>query len=168
MQHFFSNINDLTLCSLISMFETILYTKKSKTTLLIRLMVGAVFLSEGLQKLILSDLRGAGRFEEIGLPFPEFLGSFVGAFEILCGFLILLGALTRLACIPLLLIIISAIASTKIVILTDKGIWNFLHEIRTDWAMLLGLLYLFIKGAGYWSVDIKLAKKKRHIDSRLS
>ena len=78
------------------MINKILDTDHSKTTILIRLMVGVVFLSEGIQKFLFPVLRGAGRFEKIGLPSPEFLGGFVGTFEILCGTLILLGLLTRL------------------------------------------------------------------------
>ncbi len=82
----------------------ILRTDRAATTLLIRLMVGLVFLSEGIQKFLFPGQRGAGRFEKIGLPEPEFLGAFVGSLEILCGALVLLGLLTRLAAIPLLLI----------------------------------------------------------------
>ena len=47
------------------------------STALIRYIVGLVFLSEGIQKWIQPDIRGAGRFDEIGLPAPEFLGSAV-------------------------------------------------------------------------------------------
>lgn len=139
------------------MFRKIIITDSSKTTILIRLMVGAVFLSEGLQKFLFPDIRGAGRFEKIGLPMPEFLGSFVGTFEVVCGALILLGLLTRLASVPLIIIMIVAIATTKVQILTEKGLWEMLHAMRTDWSMLLGSIFLLIKGGGYWSVDNKLS-----------
>ena len=86
------------------MLSKLLNTDDSKTVILIRIMVGAVFLSEGIQKFMYPAIRGAGRFESIGLPSPEFLGSFVGTFEILCGTLILLGFLTRFASIPLIII----------------------------------------------------------------
>lgn len=69
------------------------FTDNSKTTILIRMMVGAVFLSEGIQKFLFPALRGAGRFEKIGLPSPEFLGNLVGTFEILCGVMIILDCL---------------------------------------------------------------------------
>lgn len=135
------------------MFSKIIYTDNSKTTIIIRLIVGAIFLSEGIQKLLFPALRGAGRFEKIGLPSPEFLGSFVGIFEILCGALILLGLLTRLASIPLIIIMLVAIATTKSAILANEGIWELLHGSRTDWAMLLGSMFLLIKGGGNWSID---------------
>jgi len=140
------------------MINKILDTDHSKTTILIRLMVGVVFLSEGIQKFLFPVLRGAGRFEKIGLPSPEFLGGFVGTFEILCGTLILLGLLTRLASIPLIIIMLVAIATTKTEVLADKGFWEMMHGSRTDWSMLLGSVFLLIKGGGYWSVDKRLTK----------
>lgn len=105
-------------------------------------------------------IRGAGRFEKIGLPSPEFLGSFVGTFEILCGALILFGLLTRLASIPLFVIMLVAIASTKAEVLANQGFWEMMHGSRTDWSMLLGSIFLLIKGGGYWSVDNKLNNAK--------
>lgn len=140
------------------MFKKIIHTDNSKATILIRLMVGVVFLSEGIQKFLFSDTLGAGRFEKIGLPSPEFLGSFVGTFEILCGTLILIGLLTRLASIPLIIIMLVAIATTKSEVLANKGFWEMMHGSRTDWAMLLGSIFLLIKGGGYWSMDKKLTK----------
>ena len=135
------------------MFSKIIHTDNSKTTIIIRLIVGGVFLSEGIQKLLFPAFRGAGRFEKIGLPSPEFFGSFVGIFEILCGAFILLGLLTRLASIPLIIIMLVAIATTKTSILANEGIWELLHGSRTDWAMLLGSMFLLIKGGGNWSID---------------
>lgn len=140
------------------MFQKIINTDNSKTTILIRLMVGAVFLSEGIQKFLFADKLGAGRFAKIGLPSPDFLGSFVGSFEILCGILVLIGLLTRLAAIPLFIIMLVAIVTTKAQLLTDNGFWSMLHDSRTDWAMLLGSIFLLFKGGGFWSCDKKLMK----------
>lgn len=142
------------------MFQKIVSTDTAKTTLLIRLMVGAVFLSEGIQKFLFPAVRGAGRFEKIGLPSPEFLGSFVGTFEVLCGALILIGLLTRLASIPTLIIMLVAMATTKMEVLTEKGFWEMMHGSRTDWSMLLGSLFLLIRGGGYWSIDFKLSASR--------
>jgi putative oxidoreductase len=141
------------------MFNKIFQTDSSKTTILIRMIVGAVFLSEGIQKFLFPALRGAGRFEKIGLPSPEFLGAFVGAFEILCGALILIGLLTRLAAIPLITIMLVAILTTKAEVLAEKGFWEMMHGSRTDWSMLLGSVFLVIKGGGHWSVDAALSKQ---------
>lgn len=140
------------------MFSKFLNTDNSKTTILIRLMVGAVFLSEGIQKFLFPDELGAGRFAKIGLPSPEFLGSFVGTFEILCGALVLIGLITRFASIPLIIIMLVAIATTKAEVLADKGFWEMLHGSRTDWAMLLGSIFLLINGGGLWSLDKRMAR----------
>jgi putative oxidoreductase len=135
------------------MLKKILSTDNARTTLLIRLMVGTVFLSEGIQKFLFPAIRGAGRFEAIGLPNPEFLGAFVGTFEVLCGLLILLGLFTRLAVLPTITIMLVAISTTKFDILAEKGLWEMLHASRTDWSMLLGSIFLLIKGGGYFSFD---------------
>lgn len=140
------------------MFKILIKTDRSKTTILIRLIVGVVFLSEGIQKFLYPVSRGSGRFEKIGLSSPEFLGDFVGSVEIICGILILLGFLTRLASIPLFIIMVVAISSTKVEILVDKGFWEMMHASRTDWAMLLGSIFLFLKGGGRWSLDKILYK----------
>lgn len=141
--------------------KKLIHTDNSKTTIIIRLIVGAVFLSEGIQKFLFPALRGAGRFEKIGLPSPEFLGSFVGIFEILCGALILLGLLTRLASIPPIIIMLVAFATTKSEVLANDGFWVMMHGSRTDWAMILGSIFLLIEGGGNWSLDQKLNQTKK-------
>jgi uncharacterized membrane protein YphA (DoxX/SURF4 family) len=127
-------------------------------TLLIRLTVGLIFLSEGLQKYILPDVTGVGRFTKIGFANPSFWAYFTGSFEIVCGALILIGLLTRFAAIPLLMVMIVAFITTKVPILTDKGFWPFAHEYRTDFAMTLLLVYLLVYGGGMNSIDSKVTK----------
>lgn len=128
-------------------------TTAPAAVVLIRLMVGAVFLSEGIQKLLFPADVGAGRFAKIGLPSPEFLGPFVGGFEIACGALVLIGLFTRLATLPLLTIAAVALYSTKLPILIKSGFWKTAHEARTDFSMVLGSLFLLIIGGGAWSLD---------------
>ena len=134
-------------------------TQAPAAVLLIRLMVGAVFLSEGIQKFLLPADVGAGRFEKIGLPSPEMLGPLVGGFEITCGALVLLGLFTRLAVIPLLAIMVMAIYSTKIPILLKSGFWKMAHDSRTDFSMTMGALFLLIVGAGACSLDAWLQRR---------
>jgi len=132
----------------------------NSTILLIQIMVGSVFLSEGVQKFLFPVLRGTGRFIKIGLPAPEFLAYFVASFEVICGLLILVGLFTRYAAIPLIIIMLVALTSTKIPILIHNGFWEMAHAARTDWSMLLGSIYLMVKGAGKWSLDSYLNFKK--------
>ncbi|MEN1970077.1 DoxX family protein [Lentibacillus sp. N15] len=124
-----------------------------RTTLLIRLLVGSVFLSEGIQKFLFPDERGVGRFINIGIPMPETTAYFVAVVEVGCGLLILLGLVTHLASIPLIIDMLVAIATTKIPILFEGGFWEMAREARTDYAMLLGAIFLFFMGAGAYSLD---------------
>ncbi|MEX2559617.1 MAG: DoxX family protein [Pirellulales bacterium] len=138
--------------------QKIMATNAPASVLLIRLMVGLVFLSEGIQKFLFPDAVGVGRFTKIGLPAPEFLAYFVAVFEVACGSLIALGLVTRLAVIPTITIMLVAIASTKVPILLADGFWKMAHETRTDWSMFLGSLFLLIVGAGRCSVDALLGR----------
>jgi uncharacterized membrane protein YphA (DoxX/SURF4 family) len=116
-------------------------------------MVGGVFLSEGVQKFLFPELVGVGRFEKIGLPAPEILAPLVGTTEALCGLLVLLGLGTRLAALPLIGIMLFALATTKLPILLESGFFAMAHAARTDYAMLLGSLFLVWVGGGPWSVE---------------
>jgi len=140
-------------------FQQIITTQNLGAILFIRLMVGTVFLSEGIQKFLFPEIRGAGRFASIGLPNPEFLGSLVGFFEMACGVFVLMGLMTRLSVIPLIIIMIVAVISTKLPQLESKGIWETLHASRTDFSMLMGSLFLLLMGGGRWSLDQKLNAK---------
>lgn len=152
----------------------IIQTNAPHSVFLIRLVVGVVFLSEGIQKFLYPAENGAGRFARIGIPAPDVMGPFVGVVEIVCGALILLGFLTRLVAIPLIVDMLMAILSTKIPILLGHGFWGFslrnvpyygfwgmLHEARTDLAMLCGSIFLLIVGGGLWSIDARFSNRWR-------
>lgn len=154
--------------------KQIIQTNAPASVVLIRFVVGAVFLSEGIQKFLYPAENGAGRFARIGIPSPDVMGPFVGIVEIVCGTLILIGFLTRLAAIPLIIDMLVALLSTKIPILLGHGFWGFslrnvpyygfwgmLHEARTDLAMLFGSIFLLIVGAGVWSVDARFTSSRR-------
>ena len=126
-------------------------------TILIRWLVGWVFMSEGIQKFLFPAALGVGRFTKIGIPAPRFFGPFVGVVEIVCGALLIVGLATRLASIPLLIDILVAIATTKIPMLSKSGFWATMHEARTDFCVLLGLIFLLIVGSGTLSFDEHLS-----------
>jgi putative oxidoreductase len=151
----------------------ILTTDASAATVLVRIFVGWVFLSEGIQKFLFTDELGVGRFIKIGIPAPEVMAPFVGAVETVCGLLLLLGLLTRPAALALLINISVAIISTKVPILLGHGYWLFslpklarygfwaaAHEARTDLCMWLGCLFLIIVGAGRLSFDALISTRR--------
>jgi putative oxidoreductase len=146
----------------------------ARAIVLVRLMVGAVFVSEGVQKFLFPAEVGAGRFAKIGIPWPSSSAAFVGVVEIVCGALVLVGLLTRLAALPLIADMLVALTSTKIPLLLGHGFWGFslasfprygfwtmAHEARTDWSMLLGSLFLAIIGPGRWSLDAWMTHRSR-------
>jgi uncharacterized membrane protein YphA (DoxX/SURF4 family) len=155
------------------MMRRLLSTNAPAATILVRLLVGSVFLSEGIQKFLYPTELAAGRFAKIGIPAPEILGPFVGACETIGGGLLILGLITRFATLVLLIDISVAIVSTKIPILLGHGYGRFalpnlprygflsmMHEARTDFSMWLGLLFLLIVGAGKMSFDAILARSR--------
>ena len=144
-------------------------TTAPAAVILIRLLVGGIFLSEGVQKFLYPALVGAGRFARIGIPYPNITGPFVGAVEIVAGSLLLVGLGTRLAAIIMLVSMCVAIVSTKLPVLLGReiwgfslpklqlyGVWSVLHEARTDLSMIFCLVFLLVVGAGRLSLDAKL------------
>jgi putative oxidoreductase len=136
----------------------LLATRAPSATLLVRLVVGFVFVTEGVQKFLFSEQLGAGRFRKIGLPSPEVLAPIVGAFETLCGACVAVGFATRVAVVPLITIMLVALATTKLPILRAQGFFAASHEARTDLAMLFCSVFLLIVGAGPRSFDARLRR----------
>jgi putative oxidoreductase len=120
---------------------------------LIRLPVGLIFFTQGILKFT-DPKMGVERFTRIGFAHPAFTAHFVGTFEIICGALVLLGLWTRVASVPLLIVIITAIVTTKLPELTraNQGFWFMVSDARTDFAMFCSLIFLIISGGGRWSV----------------
>jgi len=146
-------------------------TSAPSSTLLIRLMVGGIFFFEGIQKFLYPAELGSGRFEKIGIPWPELMGPFVGGVEVVCGLLLLAGLFTRIAAVPLMITMCVAMVSIKIPILLGQeflgfslrplaryGFLSMMHESRNDICMLLGSAYLLVVGAGRLSLDARISK----------
>jgi uncharacterized membrane protein YphA (DoxX/SURF4 family) len=138
----------------------------TRPVILVRVIVGSVFLSEGIQKFLFSEALGVGRFIKIGIPAPEIMAPFVGVVEIVCGVMILSGLFTQLASIPLIIDMLVALSTTKIPILIEKGFWAMAHEARVDWSMLLGSVFLLIVGGGQWSLDFLRSERKARRDQQ--
>jgi len=143
-----------------------------KATVLIRWMAGGVFLWEGILKFVYKN-QGVGRFTKIGIPAPHLMAPFIAGLEIVGGILLMAGLLTRFISIPFVIEMLVAMASTKISLFLGTsplplppapptvGIWAVLHEIRSDYAQLMSVIFLGIVGPGAWSVDAVLASRRR-------
>jgi len=151
----------------------LLATTAPAAVLWIRVAIGVVFVSEGAQKFLFPAALGAGRFAKIGIPMPALMGPFIGGIEVVAGLLVLVGLLTRVGALLLLADMTVAILSTKVPILIGHGYWRFagppadktglcqmLHEARTDLAMWLSCLFIVLVGAGWRSVDARLADRR--------
>lgn len=154
----------------------LLTTNAPASVVLIRLMVGSVFLTEGVQKFLFPAALGVGRFAKIGFPQAEVLAPLVGSLEIVCGLLVIAGLATRIAALPLAAIILTALVTTKLPILVGtsigpfaapasgaSGIWAAFHEARTDWCMLLGSVFLLLEGGGLLSMDHSITKSRGEV-----
>lgn len=131
-------------------------------TILIRISVGFIFLSEGIQKFLFTDELGEGRFLKIGIPFPFVIAPTVGATEIFCGLLVLIGYRVRYAALPIIFIMIIALSVTKIANIPEQGFWEVAHGARTDFAMLMSGLFLWFSGSGKYSLEVWLKENKEH------
>jgi putative oxidoreductase len=131
--------------------------RKNLPMLLIRVIVGLVFLTEGILKFVQPGELGPGRFAHIGLPYPHLLAPIVAGVEIVAGAALMLGVYAGDAALLLLVVILTAIATTKIPILlghnfgrfepqrlSHYGLLSFLHESRTDLCMLVGCVAVLL------------------------
>jgi len=142
-----------------------------RSTILVRFMAGGVFFWEGILKFVYTN-QGVGRFTKLGIPFPGPTANFVAVLEIVGGLLLMAGLLTRAIAIPFVIEMIVAILSTKISLYLGTsplplppappkvGPWAVLHEIRSDYAQIMSVMFLMIAGPGPWSVDAVLGRAR--------
>lgn len=147
-----------------------------RSILLLRLMAGGVFLSEGILKFVYPN-QGVGRFTKLGFPYPHETAVFVALLEIVGGLLLISGLGTRLMAIPFIVEMIVAILSTKVSLylgtsplpappaLPKVGFWAVMHETRSDYAQIMTTAFLLLNGPGRWSLDCLLLRRRKNAES---
>jgi len=133
--------------------------RKNLPMILVRVVVGLVFVTEGILKFVRPAELGSGRFAHIGLPLPYVLAPVVGAVEIAAGAAVILNLYAGDAALLLLVVILTALVTTKVPILLGRhvgpfqppkldhyGFLSFMHEARTDLCMLFGLVAILLDG----------------------
>jgi uncharacterized membrane protein YphA (DoxX/SURF4 family) len=140
-------------------------------TVVLRLMAGGVFFSEGILKFVYTN-QGVGRFTKLGIPAPDVMAHFVAGLEIIGGLFLVMGFLTRLISIPFIFEMLVAIATTKISLYfgtsplplppspPQLGVWAVLHETRSDYAQIMTVIFLLIAGPGRLSIDAMVRRKR--------
>ena len=119
-----------------------------------RITVGWIFLQSGWGKL--HNLpKVVGFFTELGIPAPQIQAPLAAGAEFVCGALLLLGLATRLASLPLMVVMVVAIVTAK------KGDIHELSDLfgMAEYLYIALLSYLAAYGAGPVSVDRILAKR---------
>jgi putative oxidoreductase len=121
--------------------------------LLGRLAVGLLFLSTGWGK-VHNIAKVTGFFEKLGIPAPGFNAVLVGYSELICGALLVLGLLTRLATVPLIVSMVIAILTAK------RGDIHGLFDLvgQDEFTYLVVLVMIAVIGPGVASLDHPLVR----------
>jgi len=123
------------------MLEKIFSPYRDYSLFVLRLFVGAVFITHGALKLF-GGLKGfAGFLQQHGVPLPDLMAPLVAAVEFLGGVALILGLGTRTAAILLTAVMIVAMATVTL----QAG---FAGGYDINLALLGGLLALLLAGPG--------------------
>ena len=125
---------------------------------ILRLVLGAIFIAHGGQKLFVYGLAGVtGAFTQMGIPMPGVMGPFIAFLEFFGGIALVVGLLTRLAALGLAIDMLGAILLVRLkggfAILSPKG-------FELELLLLAGALALALAGAGDWSIDHAIASRR--------
>jgi len=119
-------------------------------TLLLRLLLGGLFMYYGYNKLM--------AYSEIAPEFPDFIGiggvlsfNLVIFSELVCGFTVLIGLLTRLSAIPMFITMFVAYFIAHADDTFDDKTPAFVYMVLS--------LIIFVLGSGKYSVDKFIFKK---------
>ncbi len=128
---------------------------------LARLTLGIIFTGSGWGKL--HNLKTVTEFfTQLHVPVPGFNAAFVGATELVCGILLLLGLASRLAAIPLIVTMCVAIATARI---SDVEGFGDLLRLQ-EWIYIVLSIWIAVAGAGALSLDYLLSRRLRFSATR--
>jgi putative oxidoreductase len=132
---------------------TILPQRLNAALAILRLVVGAVFIAHGAQKLFVFGLAGVvGAFGQMGVPLPGVTGPAIAFLEFFGGIALVLGLLTQPVALLIAVDMLGAIALVKI----NKGL---IGGYEFELLLLASALVLALAGAGEYSLDRVLAAR---------
>ena len=125
--------------------------------LILRLVVGAVFIAHGAQKLFVYGIGGAtGAFGQMGVPMPAVTAPLVAFVEFFGGIAIVLGLLTRLAALGVAMVMLGVLLLVKL----NAGFFAP-NGFEFELTLLGGALALALAGPGDWSIDRRIAARRQ-------
>ena len=123
---------------------------------ILRVITGVIFMAHGGQKLFVYGLDGvAAAFSQIGVPFAQVVGPFIGVLELVGGFALIIGLLTRIASLGLAATMVGAISLVHL-----AGGFFMPTGIEFTLSLLGSTVFLALAGAGAYSVDAALARRR--------
>ena len=127
----------------------------------IRILLGLLFLSTGLMKILVPDLRAAfsGQLTEASIPFHGWNMWVVPVAEILVGVLLLAGLYSRMAAFAAAIMMI--VATYVHLVVHDPDLFPLQPQAPTIPIVALVLCaYVLWRGGGSWSADLRSTAEK--------
>lgn len=133
------------------------FSRRVDTGLLIlRIVIGIIFLVHGGQKLFVFGFAGVtGAFGQMGIPMPAVTGPLTAIVEFLAGGALVIGLLTRLAALGLAIDMLGAILMVHL-----KGGFFMPNGYEFALTLLAANVAIAIAGAGYYSTDRVIAERR--------